>query len=169
MRADGWRRNICTNSDTAVSDTIRGRRGQARRGCGGRDLRISADCTLTLIGDGGWGTPETAVLAAALQAHPELTAAGTFTDIFAAQLLEAARAVGRRVPEELSVVGFANMSDPAILSHGITSLEQHAGKLAEAAVTALFDRIAAPEAPWQEIRVVPELVVKKTTAPPRRR
>ena len=41
--------------------------------------------------------------------------------------------------------------------------------LAEAAVTALFDRIAASEAPWQEIRVVPELVVKKTTAPPRRR
>ena len=39
----------------------------------------------------------------------------------------------------------------------------------KAAVTALFDRIAAPEAPWQEIRVVPELVVKKTTAPPRRR
>ena len=109
------------------------------------------------------------MLTAALQAHPELTAVGAFTDIFAAQLLEAARSVGRRVPEELSVVGFANMSDPAILSHGITSLEQHAGKLAEAAVTALFDRIAASEAPWQEIRVVPELVVKKTTAPPRRR
>ena len=131
--------------------------------------RKHADCTLTLIGDGGWDTPEAAMLTAALQAHPDLTAVGAFTDIFAAQLLEAARIVGRRVPEELSVVGFANMSDPAILSHGITSLEQHAGKLAEAAVTALFDRIAAPEAPWQEIRVVPELVVKKTTAPPRRR
>ena len=131
--------------------------------------RKHADCTLILIGDGGWDTPEAAMLTAALQAHPELTAVGAFTDIFAAQLLEAARAVGRRVPEELSVVGFANMSDPAILSHGIASLEQHAGKLAEAAVTALFDRIAAPEAPWQEIRVVPELVVKKTTASPRRR
>jgi DNA-binding LacI/PurR family transcriptional regulator len=80
--------------------------------------------------------------------------------------LGALRAAGRRVPEDISVVGFDDIALAAFLDPPLTTVRLPAYDLGHAVGTALLDRIANPAAPRRTL-LPTELVVRSSTGPPR--
>ena len=91
------------------------------------------------------------------------TAIFAFSDELALGALEAARDVGLKVPDDLSVVGY----DDIELAHfaQLTTMRQHLFESGVQGVELLLDRIDNPEAPLPQLQLAPELIVRQTTAP----
>jgi len=86
-------------------------------------------------------------------------------DQVALGLIRALSEHGRRVPEDVSVVGFDDIPEAAYFLPPLTTVRQDFGELGRRALDALvgliFDRDAAPADP-----VVPQFVVRSSAAPP---
>lgn len=96
------------------------------------------------------------------------TAVFCANDALALAVIAAARAVGWRVPEDLSVVGVDNQSAAANSSPALTSVDIPAEQIGGSAVRALLDLIRG--APIEECRIrlpVTALVVRSSTTVPR--
>jgi DNA-binding LacI/PurR family transcriptional regulator len=90
----------------------------------------------------------------------------TFNDISAIGAIHALREAGRRVPEDVSVVGFDDIQSAAFQNPGLTTVRQPLREMGLIAAETLLKRISAPErAPYpKEIVVEPELIVRASTA-----
>jgi DNA-binding LacI/PurR family transcriptional regulator len=116
----------------------------------------------------GLGSPTRAdarELATAILTSPHRpTALVVTSDIQALGVLEAARSLGLRVPEDLSVVGFDDLEVADFA--GLTTIRQPLALTGQRGVERLLDLIAGREAgPLREVLPV-ELVVRTTTGPP---
>ncbi len=100
--------------------------------------------------------------AALLEAHPEVTAVLAMSDVLALGVIEAARARGLRVPEDLSVVGYDDIEEAAHASPPLTTVAQPAVEKGRVAARLVFE----PDPPRTEVLPV-KLVVRETTAGPR--
>src|SRR5512142_1906842 len=100
--------------------------------------------------------------AALLEAHPEVTAVLAMSDVLALGVIEAARARGLRVPEDLSVVGYDDIEEAAHASPPLTTVAQPAVETGRVAARLVFE----PDPPRTEVLPV-KLVVRETTAAPR--
>ncbi len=96
------------------------------------------------------------------------TALFTFNDISAIGAVQALREAGRRVPEDVSVVGFDDIQSAAFQNPALTTVRQPLREMGMIAAETLLQRITAPaKAPYpKEIVVEPELIVRASTAPP---
>jgi DNA-binding LacI/PurR family transcriptional regulator len=103
---------------------------------------------------------------AALLARAELDAVFVASDVVAFGALGALRATHRRVPHDISVVGFDDIPLAAFLDPPLTTVRLPAYELGRAVGTALLDRIATPAAPRRTL-LPTELVVRESTGPPR--
>lgn len=98
-----------------------------------------------------------------LRARPEVTAVFAISDDMAFGVLQAARDAGRRVPEDLSVIGIDG-HDMADLVN-LTTVAQDAADQGAAAAALMLDMLTG--APVADEAVFPvELVVRGTTGPP---
>jgi DNA-binding LacI/PurR family transcriptional regulator len=94
------------------------------------------------------------------------TALFAFNDISAIGAIQALREAGRRVPEDVSVVGFDDIQSAAFQNPGLTTVRQPLREMGTIAAETLLGRITAPaETQYKkEIVVEPELVVRGSTA-----
>src|ERR1700731_1670756 len=94
------------------------------------------------------------------------TALFTFNDISAIGAVQALREAGRRVPEDVSVVGFDDIQSAAFQNPGLTTVRQPLRQMGVIAAETLLRRInAAPHSPYpKSITVEPELIVRASTA-----
>lgn len=89
-------------------------------------------------------------------------------DQMALGALRYCHATGRRVPEEVSVVGFDNIPESAFFWPALTTIRQHLLDLGRVAVEELHRRIelrlqdAEPEPPAMHL-LQPELIVREST------
>jgi DNA-binding LacI/PurR family transcriptional regulator len=97
-----------------------------------------------------------------LAAEPGLTAILGMSDVLALAALDAARARGLRVPQDLSVVGFDDIADAAASDPPLTTVAQPAVEKGRVAARLVFE----PDPPRTEVLPV-KLVVRGTTGPPR--
>jgi len=100
---------------------------------------------------------------------PPFTALFAFNDISALGAIRALREAGRRVPEDVSVIGFDDIQSAAFQNPGLTTIRQPLREMGVTAAETLVRRIIAPknaEYP-KSIVVEPELVVRGSTAPAR--
>lgn len=132
-----------------------------------RKLRLPIRPSLVAQLQGDLASPELGYIAARqlLSAGEPFTALFTFNDISAIGAIRALREAGRRVPEDVSVVGFDDVYAAAFHNPALTTIRQplwHMGKLA---AETLLRRIAnGPAAPYPKvITVEPELVVRQST------
>lgn len=101
------------------------------------------------------------------------TALFAFNDISSIGAIQALREAGRRVPEDVSVVGFDDIQSAAFQNPALTTVRQPLREMGLLAAETLLRRIAAPgHIPYpKEIVVQPELIVRGSTArapkPPR--
>jgi DNA-binding LacI/PurR family transcriptional regulator len=90
------------------------------------------------------------------------------SDAAAAGVLAAARRLGVRVPEELSIVGFDDLPFTRFTDPPLTTVHQPVRRKGEAAATILLEALRRPSADDQDRVLVLEtrLVVRRSTAAP---
>ena len=101
---------------------------------------------------------------AMLAAPARPTAIVAANDARAVGVLEAARALGLRVPEQLSVIGYDDIELAEVV--GLTTIRQPLFRSGQRGMQLLMERVCGhPVEPRREVLPV-ELVVRETTAPP---
>jgi len=94
------------------------------------------------------------------------TALFAYNDISAIGSICAFQEAGIRVPEDVSVVGFDDIQNAAFINPTLTTVRQPLLKMGELAARTLLDRIERRQKFVPEITVLPEFVVRKSTAAP---
>ena len=80
---------------------------------------------------------------------------------------EAARVTGRRIPEDLSVVGFDDLPMSRWFSPPLTTVRQPLAEMGRIAADMLSAMIDGREPHGRQVELATELVVRSSTAPPR--
>ncbi len=96
------------------------------------------------------------------------TALFAYNDISAIGSICAFQEAGLRVPDDISVVGFDDIQSAAYINPPLTTVRQPLIKIGEIAARTLLDRIEGRTKYIPEIAIEPELVVRRSTAPPPR-
>lgn len=94
------------------------------------------------------------------------TAVFAVNDLAAVGVLDAAFELGISIPSELSVVGYDNSYLAGIGHISLTSVDAAGYGTGLAAARALVRRIGAPNTPGSETLLAPELVMRRSSAPP---
>jgi LacI family transcriptional regulator len=103
-----------------------------------------------------------------LQRTRDFTALFAYNDLSAIGALRALRDSGLRIPEDVSVVGFDDINSAAFQIPSLTTVRQPLDKMGALAAEVLLERIHGGRNPV-EVTVEPELVIRESTAPSRRR
>ena len=157
----GHRRIACvTNAPrayTAAQDRFEGYR-QALAGAG---LSASDD----LVAEAAFDAPSGHTAMAQLLERAPFDAVFVASDVVALGAIGALREAGRRVPEDVSVVGFDDIPLAAFFDPPLTTVRLPAYELGQAAGRALLERIAQPAIPTRTL-LPTELIVRASTGPP---
>ena len=81
-------------------------------------------------------------------------------------MLEAARAKGLRIPEDLSVVGFDDTQVARLTSPPLTTVRQPLREMGGVALKTALRLLAGEELESHHVELATELVVRGSTAPP---
>jgi DNA-binding LacI/PurR family transcriptional regulator len=118
---------------------------------------------------GDWSARSGYEIGHQLAAMPEVTAVLCGNDPMALGLLRAFAEHGRRVPAEVSVVGFDDVPEAAFFLPPLTTVRQDFGELGRRALHLLLDRISGGDGDRPALPIEPELVVRASAGPARRR
>ena len=94
------------------------------------------------------------------------TALFAYNDISAIGSISAFQEAHLRVPDDVSVVGFDDIQSAAYINPPLTTVKQPLQKMGEIAARTLLDRIEGRMKYVPEIAIEPELIVRRSTAPP---
>ncbi|MFQ3648095.1 MAG: LacI family DNA-binding transcriptional regulator [Anaerolineae bacterium] len=89
-----------------------------------------------------------------LQRHPRPTAIFASNDLMAFGVMQAAREYGLRIPEDLSLVGFDDIPQAALVHPQLTTVRQPLEQMGRIAVNLLIEQIESPDNPDRAIRRV---------------
>ena len=103
-----------------------------------------------------------------LERRDRPTAIATANDGFAMAVYRGAALKAIRIPDELSVVGFGNLVFGEETSPRLTTVDQHAYEIGRSAARRVLARITNPAERPRKILLQPDLVVRESTAPPRK-
>jgi GntR family transcriptional regulator of arabinose operon len=98
-----------------------------------------------------------------LLSNPRITAISAVNTTIGAQLIEAAAELGKKIPEDLSVVFFDRMEH---ISLKPTYIKQSAADIAKESVNLLFETIENPQKKQVKIEMKTTLIPGASTAPP---
>lgn len=99
-----------------------------------------------------------------LEEHPQISALFCVNDNMALGALQAAQKVGRRVPDNLSIVGYDDTYLATSVSPKLTTMHVDTLAMGRAAVHLLSMRLEKPDAARLTITVHTELVTRESTA-----
>ena len=94
--------------------------------------------------------------------HPEIDGVFCSSDIIAAHLIKASFKSGRKVPEDIKIVGYDDIGYAGLHYPSITTIRQPIEEMAKAAVEQLLHLIQQEDACYETVLPV-KLVVRKTT------
>lgn len=97
------------------------------------------------------------------------TAVFAANDMMAIGLLRSAREQGIEVPEDLSVIGFDNLLMASLIEIPLTTVNQPLEDLGRRAAKMLFDKMRLGKTLDHNVELDPEVIVRSTTAPIRRK
>lgn len=98
-------------------------------------------------------------------ADPDVTAVFTSNDQMALGLYHAAHELGRRIPEDLSVVGFDDIPEAAHFWPPLTTVLQDFTELGRRSIESIVAEIEGGTEPTA-VSLQPDLIVRASTAPP---
>jgi DNA-binding LacI/PurR family transcriptional regulator len=127
---------------------------------------VREELTIQLVGDSPSPAVGYGVTRKLLERAVPFTALFAFNDISAIGAIQALRESGKRVPEDVSVVGFDDIQSAAYQNPGLTTVRQPLRQMGVIAAETLLSRVNSPrqgEYP-EEIVVKPELIVRASTA-----
>lgn len=97
-----------------------------------------------------------------LEANPHLTAIICLNDRMAMGAVQQAYQMGRHVPDDLTVVGYDNISASSMALPPLTTVDQHALTLGQVASKMLFELLANTSA--ESVVVPADLIVRQSSA-----
>jgi LacI family transcriptional regulator len=95
------------------------------------------------------------------------TAIFSFNDNIAIGAIQAARARGLSVPEDLSIVGFDDIEYATIVTPTLTTVRQPLAEMGRTAVSLLMRLLERQRFETLHVELATRLVVRESTAPPR--
>ncbi|MBZ9643608.1 LacI family DNA-binding transcriptional regulator [Streptomyces sp. PSKA30] len=116
-----------------------------------------------LVGD--WSADSGYELGRRLAQLPDVTAVFASNDQMALGLLRALHEAGRRVPDDVSVVGYDDIPEAAHLLPPLTTVRTDFAEIGSRALRLLLDRIDGIDEPRVEPVVPVELIVRRSTGP----
>lgn len=143
------------------------------RGAGARQRRAGYVATMERHGlvphvQPGVFTEASGVTAAenALLQDPGLTAIFAGNDISALGALDVLDDAGKRVPDDVSLVGYDNTFVSALRHIALTSIDQSRDEIGRLSVQMLIERVEHGRTKSRHLTTDPTLVIRETTAPP---
>jgi DNA-binding LacI/PurR family transcriptional regulator len=132
------------------------------------EIRISPDLVLQI--EGMDSTPELGYPygKALIARDVPFTALFAYNDISAIGAIRAFQEAGLRVPEDISVLGFDDISIASFSMPALTTVRQPLEKMGRIAAQTLLDRIEDRTAFVPEITVEPKLISRRSVGPPRK-
>ncbi|MGI5132175.1 LacI family DNA-binding transcriptional regulator [Pseudonocardia sp. CA-107938] len=115
--------------------------------------------------DGDWTADSGYRAGQLLGRMPEVTAVFVANDAMAVGVLHALHEHGRRVPDDVSIVGFDDVPEAAHFIPPLTTVRQDFDAVARESLALLIERIDGSESVEGRL-VVPSLVVRSSVAPP---
>ena len=116
-----------------------------------------------IIGD--WSAARGYVAGRQIAVNTDVTAVFSANDQMAIGLLRALHEAGRKVPEDVSVIGFDDLPEAQYLIPPLTTVRQDFAAVGRRAIEVLTTAIGGLPAPEAGL-IEPELVVRESTAPP---
>ncbi|MBE2201104.1 MAG: LacI family DNA-binding transcriptional regulator [Anaerolinea sp.] len=96
--------------------------------------------------------------------HPEMDAVFACNDQIALGAMKSARQMGRRIPEDLAIVGFDDIPEAPYFDPSLTTIHQDLSEMGREGVRQLIRIINNPEHPTTEpIKLLPTLVVRQSS------
>jgi LacI family transcriptional regulator len=140
--------------------------------CKASELGLAIPSRRVVALEGNSPSPETGYVAASklLETGRPFTAIFCFNDISAMGAMRAFQDAGLRVPADVSVVGFDDITGAAYHTPSLTTIRQPLRRMGAIAAETLLGHIASEaESPLDLIKVEPELIVRESTGPPPRK
>lgn len=138
------------------------------RSLGWRSALKSAGAAVPKVLEAGW-TPQSGFDAGvALAADPDCTAVLCGNDELAFGVIRALQLHGRRVPDDVSVVGFDDHPLAAFCTPPLTTVGQDFGQLGRAALGLLLARLGGEPAVGTDLGSPPHLIIRDSSRSPRR-
>ena len=103
------------------------------------------------------------VIEQTLVIHPHIDGIFASSDTLAIAALHIAHKLGKRVPEELQIVGFDGISLGEMVSPALTTVGQDLYKMGAAAATMLIEQIEGKEMKQTVLNIDAQLIVRGTT------
>jgi DNA-binding LacI/PurR family transcriptional regulator len=132
------------------------------------ELNLNVDEKLTVQLESESPTPQPGydMTCKLLKTEQPFTALFAFNDISALGAIRALREAGRRIPEDVSVIGFDDIQSAAYQNPGLTTIRQPLRQMGMTAAETLVQRINLPKTAEhpRNIVVEPELIVRGSTA-----
>ncbi|MEU6251366.1 LacI family DNA-binding transcriptional regulator [Streptomyces sp. NPDC047043] len=118
--------------------------------------------------EGDWSAASGYAAGRELAENPDVTAVFAANDDMAIGLIRALTEAGRRVPEDISVVGFDDIPVAAYVTPPLTTVRQPFDAVAQEGLKRLVHAIENPDAaPLTSTNPPVDLIVRASTAPPR--
>jgi DNA-binding LacI/PurR family transcriptional regulator len=129
-------------------------------------LRAAGVAPLEAPLSGDWSAASGYRAGLALAGRPEVSAVFVANDLMALGLLRAMHERGRRVPEDVSVVGFDDIREAAYLTPPLATVHQPFDEVGRRSLQLLMEQIDAGERIQRRDIVSPKLVPRASAAPP---
>ncbi|MET9736401.1 LacI family DNA-binding transcriptional regulator [Streptomyces sp. NPDC006458] len=126
----------------------------------------AAGAPIPPVSYGDWTAQSGYRIGQELARRPEVTAVFAANDQMALGVMLALHEAGRRIPEDISVVGFDDVAEAAYFLPPLTTVRQNFEVVGRHCVTLLLDQIEGRTDGPRSLAVEPELVVRESTAPP---
>ncbi|MEV6300207.1 LacI family DNA-binding transcriptional regulator [Actinoplanes sp. NPDC051861] len=136
---------------------------------GWRETLYAAGAVVPPVTAGWWDAAAGYEQGLRLAADPFVTAIFCANDRIALGVLRALHEAGRRVPEDVSVVGYDDMPDSGYFIPPLSTVHQDFGELGRRALAVLLRHMGRPsdDAPPEAVLVAPRLIPRSSTSTPR--
>jgi DNA-binding LacI/PurR family transcriptional regulator len=140
---------------------------------GWRDALATAGVAPPRLMTGDWSARSGYLAGLELAVRDDVTAVFAGNDQMALGLMRAFHEHGIRVPQDVSIVGFDDIPEAEFFSPPLTTIRQDFDEVGRRCIAALLRRVEAdlpqgPDRPEPDPLVAPTLVLRRSTAPPRR-
>jgi LacI family transcriptional regulator len=134
-----------------------------------RDLKLDVPAALTVDIKLPDSTPEMGFgpVIELVNRGVEFTALVCYNDVSAFGAIRALVDHGLRVPEDVSVVGFDDIQSAAFHNPSLTTIRQPMNQMGQVAARILLQRIRGQATFPDAVPILPELVIRESTCPPR--
>jgi LacI family transcriptional regulator len=97
-----------------------------------------------------------------IQEHPEITALFCFNDLIAIGVLQCCEQMGRKVPDDLAIIGYDDIPMASWVTPTLTTCKVKFEEMGKAAMQLLIDHINDCEGDCNNVVLEPQLIIRNS-------